>query len=254
MAKIDPSIEILKPTYLKARPLQSTTLEDSQKVFIKPGFKAVLHSFLIERDHAKVAFLDKTFKNKNTWWVYLPHVKITTPKNQDISWHTPDEFRLKVPYFHQLDNVNDPTGTCNVTSVAMCLGYYGYKYTPDQLFNIARDNRPSLDIQSPFDLQKLIRLCGASDNFQISGKIEKIKLAINDKKPCIIHGYFTRSGHIVVIVGYNDKGLIVHDPYGEWFSNGYDTSIDGEYLTYSYEMINRLCAPDGDLWTHVVSN
>lgn len=32
---------------------------------------------------------------------------------------------LKVPYFSQLDNKYVPGGTCNVTSVAMCLAYRG---------------------------------------------------------------------------------------------------------------------------------
>ncbi|HLO51488.1 MAG TPA: C39 family peptidase, partial [Kamptonema sp.] len=33
---------------------------------------------------------------------------------------------LNVPYLSQLDNENNPYGSCNVTCVAMCLGFLGH--------------------------------------------------------------------------------------------------------------------------------
>ncbi|MGG6266984.1 C39 family peptidase [Leptolyngbya sp. AN03gr2] len=51
---------------------------------------------------------------------------------------------------------------------------------------------------------------------------------------------FTPTGHIICIIGYNDKGFIVNDPYGElMFSPNpeescYDIYTTGAGLTYSY--------------------
>ena len=39
----------------------------------------------------------------------------------------PIEVNLPVPYLSQLDNRYRPSGTCNVTSVAMCLMYFNIK-------------------------------------------------------------------------------------------------------------------------------
>ncbi len=33
--------------------------------------------------------------------------------------------KLNVPYLSQLDNINNPHGSCNVTCVAMCLSFFG---------------------------------------------------------------------------------------------------------------------------------
>ncbi len=75
----------------------------------------------------------------------------------------------------------------------------------------------------------------------------------------MIHGYFTDFGHIVVLAGYDEHGFLVHDPYGEWYSWGYDpndgTEFDtkGKYIHYSYGLIQRLCLPDHNLWLHLIS-
>jgi len=73
----------------------------------------------------------------------------------------------------------------------------------------------------------------------------------------IVHGYFTSFGYIVVIRGYDDTGFLVNDPYGEWFSTGYDNSRSGERLHYSHDLIARTCSQESrgnpaHIWLHTV--
>ena len=56
-----------------------------------------------------------------------------------------------------------------------------------------------------------------------------------------------------MLIGFDDEGFIVHDPYGEWFPSGYPTDFSGESLHYSYELIERTCSPDGQFSVHYIS-
>ncbi|MEG4302188.1 C39 family peptidase [Microcoleus sp. D3_18a_C4] len=165
---------------------------------------------------------------------------------------------LSVRHFSQLDNVYHPEGTCNLTSAAMCLDYHGVrsknsaKQLEDELWEYVYDN--GLSRHSAEDIAKVIRAHGCSDDFTWYGSIDKIKQSIVAGNPCIIHGMFTRSGHIIVVRGYDARGLIVNDPYGEYFNTGYDTSVSGEGLNYSYRLIKETCAYDGEFWVHHVGS
>lgn len=165
------------------------------------------------------------------------------------------------PYLSQRDNEFNPSGACNVTSVAMCLKYFGikgddsYPQLEDQAYQKCLDNNWSR--HDPLGLKALIESYpGMKDDFTSSGTLEDIKQAISAGIPCILHGYFTRSGHIIVAYGFDDQGLIVNDPWGEWFESGYEDS-SGENLHYSWGMISRLCSPESttepkDIWLHRV--
>ena len=166
--------------------------------------------------------------------------------------------KLKVPYLSQLDNAIAPYATCNLTSVAMCLGYFGYPtidkdgtQLEDKLSNYCFKN--GIVRGEPLGLKRLIREWGYKDDFYADASWSAAKKWLEMGNPLIAHGWFTRSGHIIVICGYNDKGWIVNDPFGEWYSQGYDTTVSGEGLTYSYGMMERLCGSSSDLWLHFVS-
>jgi hypothetical protein len=163
---------------------------------------------------------------------------------------------LPVPYLSQLDNENSPYGTCNLTSVSMILLSFGIVgngegQLEDQLFR--KCEQLGLDRHEPRTLAALIREYGFIDDFRPDARWDDAKEWLRQGNPLIVHGYFTKSGHIIVIKGFNEHGFIVNDPYGEWYAEGYDTSVSGEGLTYSYGMMERLCGVDGDLWLHFCS-
>lgn len=165
--------------------------------------------------------------------------------------------QLQVPYLSQQDNLIYPAGTCNTTSEAMCWAFFGeplYRSDGEQLedyiTNYCLEN--GLSRHSPGDLVIVAQKHGYRPRFDSHATWDQVKAWLDSGKPCIVHGMFTGSGHIIVIVGYNNEGLIVHDPWGEWYQSGYDTSVSGKALTYSYGMMNELCGPDAndELWIH----
>jgi Peptidase_C39 like family len=173
---------------------------------------------------------------------------------------------LPIPFLTQLDNVNVPYGTCNVTSIAMALKFLGIKgngkgQLEDQLFS--RVMKLGLSRHSPHDLAYLVNLdygsLGIRDVFKDKATHAELKAHLAKGFPAIVHGFFTDSGHIIVVRGYDDTAYggrgayIVNDPYGEFYKDGYDTSASGERLYYSYRMMKDLAGSDGDFWVHFIS-
>jgi uncharacterized protein YvpB len=199
-------------------------------------------------------------------YVHTPHIKIiddapiatpiATPLGQPNTHR-----RLKVPYRSQRDNYYNPNGSCNVTSIAMCLLYHGITgdgngQLEDELYEAM--DRQGLSRHNPYHLKSIAEQYGVKDEFVSNAQIEQIKLAIDEGIPVVAHGYLTSFGHIIVIVGYNDNGFIVHDPYGEWYDWGYDLNNasnqrKGQGLTYSYGLFRRLFMHDGGAWCHFIS-
>lgn len=166
---------------------------------------------------------------------------------------------VKTPYLSQKNNEQNPSGTCNTTSIAMGMGKEGEpllrktgEQLEDYLTRFCLDN--GLSRHSPGDLEILAQRHGYRPRFTAHATWKEVKAWLDKGKICITHGWFTAFGHILVICGYDDekRRWIVHDPWGEWYAGGYDTSVSGEYLEYSYGMMSKLCGPDaeGQLWIH----
>lgn len=166
------------------------------------------------------------------------------------------------PYFSQRDNHLNPSGACNVTSLAMCLYWLGirgdktYPQLEDQLYD--RCEKRGWSRHDPMGLKPLVESYGLKDNFTCSGTLKDIRDAIDNDIPCVLHGYFTRFGHLIVVKGYTDNAFVVCDPWGEYFESGYDTSVSGDSLKYSVALISRVCSPESvsnpkDIWLHRIS-
>ena len=165
---------------------------------------------------------------------------------------------LSVPFFTQLDNLLNPHGSCNVTSIAMCLWYLGVRgdgsmpQLEDQLYRLCLTH--GLSRHSPTDLAKLVKLKGKNDVFKSTATLQNIVESIDSNKPTVVHGYFTRSGHIIECHGYTSDGFICHDPYGN-YKDGYTGKPEtGKDVFYSTQLIKDVCMPDGKLWLHSISN
>ncbi|OAB62094.1 peptidoglycan-binding protein [Leptolyngbya valderiana BDU 20041] len=256
-------LHTLANTVFKQRPIQSGDLPDREKTSIPKGREFDIDSFSRERNHVRFSLKDDAIEGFDTWYAFGEHVEIAGENNQGTGSSQvypkprPRAIQLECPYLWQLDNFENPTGACNVTSVAMCLKYFripqrtNASQFEDELYRYAIDN--NLSRHSPYDLAKIIRDYGCTDEFRTNATIDEVKDWVADLNPAIVHGYFTSFGHILVVVGYDERGFFVHDPYGEWFPSGYRTDLPGAYLHYSYNLIRQVCIPDGNFWVHFVS-
>ncbi|MGA7935788.1 MAG: C39 family peptidase [Kovacikia sp.] len=250
-------IKVINPTIFKRKPIQSSELPDDQKQLIEVGKQFEVTSYAIERDHFKVALAKDSFKGLNTWYVFSGHAQLINDGMLLLPKPLPKTVKLGIPYKSQLDNQENPTGSCNVTSLAMCLEFLGAKRKTsagqfeDELYRYAQDN--NLSRHDPHDLALIVEAYGFRDDFRTNATIEQVQGWLSDNKPIVIHGYFTTFGHIVVLIGFDENGFFVHDPYGEWTSSGYRTDLSGKSVHYSYRMIKTLCIPDGSFWVHFIS-
>lgn len=247
-------LTIIKPTLLKDRPLQSTDLRPEEKLALVPGTEFELATCDRDRNHWRITF-PQVANKPGIFFAYEGHCKVgVSPRKGFSKKADPSIIRLEVPYRSQIDNFFNPTGACNVTSLAMCFDFLKIPRRQqagqfeDELYQYAIDQGYSR--HDPLDLRQIAADYGAVDFFTEWGTIERCQQHLARGLPCIVHGYFTSFGHIIVVVGYDSEGFLVHDPYGEWFKDGYDTEASGAYLHYSYGLIERTCIPDGQFWVH----
>lgn len=252
-------LKILTSTTLKKKPIQSSELPENFKRLAPVGKEFELASFDIERDHARCFFNE----DKSVWYVFGKHIEIREDRVRVFPKPIPNQVELNIPYKSQRDNELNPDGSCNVTSLAMCLEFLGAKRKSnvgqfeDELYSYAERN--GLSRHDPHDLAMIVENYGCRDDFRTDGTIAQVKEWLTDGKPAVIHGYFTDFGHIIVLAGFDQDGFLAHDPFGEWYSWGYDRNSPnwednkGKYIHYSYNMITRLCIPDGNFWVHFIS-
>lgn len=252
-----PSLKVVRNTVLKSRPIASTDLSEAEKQEVVAGKTFELVAYAPVRGHIRVALRSEVVKKSSVWYIYKPHAQIYEGNILVYPKPKPATVELKIPYKSQRDNFLNPSGSCNVTSLAMCLEFLGAKrrtqsgQLEDELYRYALNNGYSR--HDPYDLAEIVRDYGCQDFFTKTATIEDVKDWLALGYPIVVHGYFTSFGHIIVLIGYDDKGFIVNDPYGEWYNNGYDTSASGAGLHYSYNLIQSVCMADGNFWVHFIS-
>lgn len=127
----------------------------------------------------------------------------------------PEEVSLDVPYFYQYDNANEPGSTCGVTSAAMLVDWFHPgSVTPDSLYRAYGKSKG----QAPESLASLYKAEGLHATWTYTGTRAEIMHHLDAGRPVVVHGYWTGSGHVTVIVGHSDTDWIVNDPAGDWYN------------------------------------
>ena len=185
--------------------------------------------------------LPQKLKDDLSEWVRVYRKK---PETSDTS--------LDVKYFSQRDNYRDANRTCFSSSCAMMLEYLKPGTCPGDrgddeyiktVFNIG-------DTTEAWVQMNALESYGLDVKYIQNGSLDTLRSQIDKGKPVPIgilhHGPSNApsgGGHWICVIGYDDTGFIVHDPWGEIdHASGTYISTNGERLHYSNELI-------GSRWT-----
>ena len=241
-------------TLLKRRPVDGASLSNSDKVTLPQGRVYGLSSYGIEDFHIKAALTEELPNFGNTGFIYPGHVLMR--RGGQTFDPIPQQVELSVPYFSQRDNPRFYWSTCNVTSIAMVFYYYGERskwggQLEDELLEwcLSRYGEGSQTDHSV--LTQLIRAYGYKHSFSTTRRWSEVQMELINRRPVVIAGDFTATGHITTIIGYNRQGYIVNDPWGDALT-GYSYT-EGPRLLYPYGYMDSVCGPDGNVWAHFIS-
>lgn len=242
---------IREETVFKKRPVNASQLSASDKVTLPLGRVYGVNSYAIEDGHVKVAMTEEFPGFGNTGYLFPDYVLFQ--RGGKTFDPIPDVVEMNIPYFSQWNNPRFYWSTCNVTAIAMVFHYYGIRSQwretlADELleWTIQNYGQGSQTIHSV--LSALIRAYGFETSFSTTRRWSDLKAELINRRPLVLAGDFTASGHIITVIGYTPEGYIVHDPWGNALTGYYDT--EGGWLIYPYSYINRVCGPDGNVWAH----
>ena len=163
-----------------------------------------------------------------------------------------------VPYFYQYSNSINPGGSCQNTSMAMVLKYFGANVTPDEISSYygTSEAQSVSGWKTVFDSEAAYYGLTQRSTSTTTGTLTNLRTLLSDKKPVVVHGYFTSYGHVMLLLGYDGTYYYAHDPAGKWNQiyqgSGYSgtNSTEGKYIKYGKSALEGAVAPDGNVWMH----
>lgn len=230
------------PTLLKKEPVQGSALAIDQKVSVAEGktYEIVWRGNSGD-GHTKVSLA----YNGGNWFIYDDHWEGLGAESPAPSASGNKD--LGTRYFSQRDNYRDAGRTCFSSSCAMLVetlkpgtlpGDRGDDAYVQTVFSIGDTTEAWVQLRA-------LAKYGIDASFVQNGNVDLVKEQIDKGTPVPIgilhHGPASApsgGGHWICVVGYNDKGFIVNDPWGEIdHASGTYISTDGDHLLYSYGLI-----------------
>jgi len=248
------TMTMLQATVFKKRPVDAASLKDTEKATLPLGRVYGVESYGLEGDHLKVSVTEELPNFGNTGYVFPSFVQFK--RGDKIFDAVPNNVELNVPYFSQRDNPRFDWSTCNVTSIAMVLYYYGLRskwggQLEDELLQWCFDYAGQGSQTDHSVLSALIQAYGFKTSFSTTRNWADVRSELLNRRPVVLAGDFTASGHILTLIGYNSQGYIVQDPWGDALTGYSDT--EGRKLMYPYSYVNQVAGPDGNVWAHFIS-
>ena len=192
--------------------------------------------------------LPAELKRESSEWVlqYRNQVEKEEPS-------TIDSKVLDVKYFSQRDNYRDANRTCFSSACAMLLEYM----IPPAIVNdddYIREVYKRGDSTNQWVQLSTLKYFGLDAEYVQTATNEDLKKLIDNNipVPCgILHQGPEHSpsggGHWITVVGYDDKGWFVNDPWGSLHHpTGTYVSTNGDLVHYSYELMDARWTVDGN--------
>lgn len=248
------TITMLQPTVFKKRPVDANQLSATERNTLPLGRVYGVESYGVEGNHLKISLTEELPNFGNTGFVVPTSVQFK--RGDKVFDPVPNNVELNVPYFSQRDNPRFDWSTCNVTAIAMVLYYYGVRskwggQLEDELLQWCFDYAGQGSQTDHNVLTALIKAYGFKTSFSATRKWADVRSELLNRRPVVLAGDFTASGHIITLIGYNSDGYIVQDPWGDALTGYRDT--EGRKLMYPYNYMNQVAGPDGNIWAHFIS-
>ena len=166
-----------------------------------------------------------------------------------------------VPYFHQHSNRINPSGSCQNTSVAIVLKYYGADdITPDMISakwgtHVAQTTG---GLEKVFNEEAALRGLTVRDQATETGLLRELHALLDAGRPVIVHGGFSSVGHLMVLVGYDERFYYAMDPASQWterLNGGFihtDNPHVGRYTRYGRDAVENAIVSRGFIRMHQI--
>ncbi|MEO2279133.1 C39 family peptidase [Pseudoalteromonas pernae] len=179
---------------------------------------------------------------------------------------TPNALSNDVVYYNQYENIEQGWRACGITSIAMMLDHFSVPVpkdpesrTPDYVFSRFGIRQQPEELAAIFNV--LARQAGVSvrDHFYENGSITQLREHLKSGHPAMVHGWFTESGHILIVTNFDGAYYTVNDPAGKWnlgkHSQGrYSQTESGQKIKYPASEFEHAINDNGrgnDLWLHI---
>jgi hypothetical protein len=186
--------------------------------------------------------------------------------SQSASVQDGGNVELKVPYLSQIDSDTDQGfRMCFSSSCAMALDYLcpGVLQGHKDDFYLSKVNEVG-DTTDPYAQRYALESFGLDVDFRQDLTLSDIKTQLTKGIPVpigVLHQGPSSSpaggGHWVIVVGFDEDGLIVNDPYGEMdvINGGYINHTNGDHIRYSYQnLLPRWCVEgEGSGWGMIIA-
>ena len=166
-----------------------------------------------------------------------------------------------VPYFHQHSNRINPSGSCQNTCIAIVLKYYGAAdITPDMISakwgtDVAQTTG---GLESIFNEEAALRGLSVRDQSTETGLLRELHALLDAGRPVIVHGGFSTVGHLMVLVGYDERFYYAMDPASQWterLNGGFIHTDDphiGRYTRYGRDAVENAIVSRGFIRMHQI--
>lgn len=248
------TMTVPKDTVIKKRPIDSSRLSAQERYTLPARSLYGVSSYAIDQGHLKIALTQELPGFGNTGFVFPDFVQLRRGGRGFDP--IPSQLEINVPHFSQRDNPRLSWATCNVTAISMVFYYYGIRsrgggQLEDELLQWCLNRYGQGSQTDNGVLAELIKAYGfRQSSFSTTRKWSEVKEELISRRPVVMGGLFTHGGHIVTVIGYNNQGYLVNDPWGDALS-GY-TNTEGRRRLYSYAYMDRVAGPDGGVWAHFI--